>query len=156
MHCAKWSHLSTPFGGFQGRGYSNHVFALRAAIGTADGPGSRAGHFSVGGAGGDGRGVLGFTLGDAFRRFPIRGRPAGALRGDKAWSASAEWRFPVAMVHAGAGSWPLHVDRIAGSLFVDVGGAGREAEGPGTEWRTLSSLGAELVVVGSLLFEAVD
>ena len=142
--------------GVPGPGYSNHVLAVRVAFGVTDGPGAGNGHFSVGGGGGDGRGVLGLTVGNAFRRFPVRGAQASSVRGSKAWAASGEWRFPLAMVHAGAGAWPLHVDRIAGSLFVDAAGAARKVVGSGTDWDMLSSIGAEVVVFGSLLFEPVD
>ncbi len=134
-------------------GFANHVLSLRAAVGVADGPGTGTGHFSVGGGGGDGRGLLGFTLGSAFRRFPVRGLPPGARRGDKAWSASGEWRFPVAMIHRGLGAWPIHIDRVAGSVFVDAAGTGRDIENAGARWRSVSSMGAEVVVFGSLLFD---
>ncbi len=142
--------------GVPGPGYASHVVALRAAFGAAQGPGTGNGHFSVGGGGGDGRGVLGVTLGSAFRRFPVRGISAGAERGDVAWSVSGEWRFPIALAHTGLGAWPVHVDRIAGSLFADVAGTGREIAETSRRWRTVSSIGAELMVFGSLLFEEVD
>ena len=142
--------------GISGPGYSNHVFGFRAVVGAADGPGTGSGHFSIGGGGGDGRGVLGFTFGSPFRRFPVRGVSAGTVRGDRVWALSGEWRFPLAMIHTGLGAWPLHVDRVAGAIFVDAAGADRDVDGEGTQWETVSSVGAEIVVFGSLLFEAVD
>ncbi len=142
--------------GIPGPGYSNHVLAFRTSVGIADGPGAGTGHFSVGGGGGDGRGVLGFTPGNAFRRFPVRGMSTRAVRGNTAWAMSGEWRFPLAMIHAGVGSWPLHLDRIAGSIFVDVAGVGSDVGGSETEWSTVSSFGAEVVVFGLLLFEEIS
>jgi len=144
------------FRGVRGPGYSNHVVAFRGAIGIADGPGSGRGHFSVGGGAGAGVGVLGIALGDGPRQFPVRGLSDGDDRGNKAWSMTAEWRFPVALIHSGLGARPFYLDRIAGSLFVDVAGTGREVSGSVQRWRTLSSLGAELVFFGALLFEEVD
>lgn len=146
----------TAFRGIRAPGYSNHVLAFRGAVGVADGPGSGLGHFSVGGGAGAGVGVLGLALGDGPRRFPVRGLSDGDDRGNKAWSATAEWRFPVALIHSGLGARPLYLDRIAGSLFVDVAGTSREVSGSVEEWRTLSSFGAELMFFGSLLFEEID
>ena len=144
------------FHGFGGPGYSNHVLAVRAAVGLADGPGSGIGHFEVGGGAGDGRGVVGLALGNGARQFPVRGISAGDERGNKAWSLTTEWRFPISLIHAGLGAWPVHVDRIAGSLFLDIAGTRREAAESVTGWRSVSSVGAELMVFGSLFFEEVD
>jgi Tol biopolymer transport system component len=132
-----------------GPGYASHVLALRASGGAARGAGAGAGHFDVGGASGSQEDVTGFTLfGGVPIFFPLRGYPRNARFGSLAWSASAEYRFPVALVHQGLGTWPLHVDRVMGSLFVDGGNAwgpelGRRGfENPRRD--PLASVGAEL------------
>jgi hypothetical protein len=141
--------------GVPGPGFARHVLALRASAGLSSGPGAGPGHFSVGGGAGDGSGLVGFAVGTGFRRFPVRGFPAGALYGPDAWAVSGEWRFPVRFVDRGLGAWPIYLDRLAGSLFIDVAGAGAPAEGP-AGWHTISSAGAELVLSHSTLFEALE
>jgi hypothetical protein len=138
-----------------GPGYAPHVLALRLSGGVASGPGAGPGHFSVGGESGSGSGLLGFAVGSGFRRFPVRGLSVGSLYGSRAWAVSGEWRFPLGFVDRGLGAWPVYLDRLAGSVFVDVAGADSEAEGD-SAWRTVSAAGLEVVLTHSLLFEALD
>ncbi len=80
--------------------------------------------------------------------FPVRGYPAEYRTGRTAWSASAEYRFPLLLVDRGPGAWPLHVDRLSGSLFADAGNAwGPELGIPGYDnprRGVLASVGGEL------------
>lgn len=136
-------------------GFARHVLALRADVGADRGP--RSPGFAVGGASGGAAPlpveleVLGGGL-----SFPVRGYPEGAQRGDRALTASAEYRFPLALVDRGFRTLPLFLGRLWGDLFADVGGAWcsglpeRCAAVPTptrdpASFTPLSSLGAELV-----------
>jgi hypothetical protein len=141
--------------GFRGPGFANHVVAVRAAAGRADGPGARGGHFAVGGGRGEAFGFLGGTIGSGARTFPVRGFAPGTLRGRSAWSVSTEWRFPIAVVREGWGAWPLFLDRVAGSVFLDVGGASDPAGGD-ARWHGAGSAGVEVAVFHSRFFQATD
>lgn len=143
----------TGYRGLPGPGFARHVVAVRGAAGTARGPGAGSRHFGIGGGGGGGDGPLGFTYDEARSAFPVRGFPIGTLRGDAAWGASVEWRFPLAILHRGVRAWPLHLDRLSGSLFVD-GAAVRTRDATGAGWSRLSSAGIELGLVRSFLFES--
>ena len=142
------------FRGIGGPGFAPHVLAVRGAWGTSRGPGAGNNHFVVGGGGGGGTGPLGFTY-DADRSvFPVRGFPVGTVRGETAWGASVEWRFPLAMIHRGFGAWPLHLDRLSGGIFVEGAGARSFDDGGGTFWVSRAATGAELVLSRSFLFES--
>ena len=141
--------------GVGGPGYARHVLALRLSAGVASGPGAGPGHFSVGGRSGDGSGLVGFAVGNGFQRFPVRGLAAGALRGARAWAVSGEWRFPLGFIDRGLGAWPVYLDRLAGSVFVDAAGADPDSEDE-PSWQTVSSAGLELALSHSLLFEALE
>ena len=109
---------------FSGPGFSNHVIAVRASFGGATGPGANRFHFGVGGAHGRQEDVTGAGLfGGRSLLFPVRGYLEGQRSGRFAWSASAEYRFPLVNVHRGLGLLPLHMDRVSGALFADVGNA---------------------------------
>ncbi|MEX1256162.1 MAG: hypothetical protein WEG36_00965 [Gemmatimonadota bacterium] len=124
-----------------GPGYANQVLALRLAGGGAEGPGTGTGQFSVGGI---------------SRFFSVRGHDSGGLRGDQAWSASAEWRFPLGIVNRGLGSWPAYLDRVAAGVFFDAGGARTAGDGGGTSWETVASVGAEVVFSAAFFWEGLD
>ena len=105
-------------------GRTTHVLALQAAAGSASGPGVGVSHFDVGGASGQSESVTGAELfGGNFLFFPLRGYPRSTRFGRHAWAASAEYRFPIAILNRGVGAWPLHFDRVVGSLFLDAGNA---------------------------------
>jgi hypothetical protein len=104
-------------------GFARHVLAVRAAAG-AD-VGSRSPGLKVGGAGGVSlAGPLGSSLGlGESLQFPVRGYESGAERGDRAFSASAEYRFPLALVERGYRLFPAYLDRLWGAAFTDAGAA---------------------------------
>lgn len=136
---------------FSGPGFSNHVLAGRASFGVAGGPGADAFHFNVGGAQGSEEDLTGFGLfGGVPLLFPVRGYFQGQRFGRYAWTASAEYRFPILNAHRGVGLFPLHVDRVSGALFVDAGNAwGPNDPGVGGNFLnprrvTLGAVGAEL------------
>jgi WD40 repeat protein len=107
-----------------GGGYARHVLALRLSGGAATGPGAGPLHYRVGGASGQREPLTGLELfGGNFIFFPVRGYETSSRFGRYAWSASAEYRFPLWLVNRGLGAWPLHLDRAVGSLFFDAGNA---------------------------------
>ena len=116
-----------------GPGFAAPVLAVRASAGAARGPATRAGYFSAGGNAG---------------LFAVRGHDSAARAGRRAWSASVEFRAPLALINRGAGTWGLHLDRLFISAFADAGdarGAGAAfapAAAPGS--RPLTSFGIEL------------
>jgi Tol biopolymer transport system component len=133
-----------------GPGYASHVIGLRASGGVAGGPGADPGYFEVGGASGAVESLTGFSLfGGSPLLYPVRGYAEARRTGRLAWSATAEYRFPLAVVNRGLGAWPLNMDRLMGSVFFDAG----NAWGPDTWFTgfqnprrsTLASSGAELI-----------
>ncbi len=87
--------------------------------------------------------------------LPVRGFSDGDRIGFSAWSAALEYRVPIAMIGRGLGLWPLFLDRLSASLFIDAGNAACTAEQsavylgcPGNEGRSngvLVSAGGELL-----------
>jgi len=105
-------------------GRVTHVLAMQATGGVAAGPGAGPGYFDVGGASGQPENITGLELfGGSFRFFPVRGYPTGTRFGRYAWTLSAEYRFPIALINWGLGAWPLHLDQMIGSVFFDAGNA---------------------------------
>ena len=143
-----------------GRGFSNHVLGVRLSGGLASGPGANRNHFDVGGAEGTPEALTGYGLfGGSPLLLPLRGYRAGERRGTRAWTASAEYRFPILLVDRGAGLFPLFFDRVHGSVFWDAGNAwGPELAVDFEEYqnprkRILMSAGAELSVILSPLYQ---
>jgi hypothetical protein len=129
-------------------GFSNHVLGVRGSAGVARGPGADAYHFEVGGASA-GSVQSPLPVGQGLF-FPLRGYGTAERSGRKAWSASAEYRFPILYMNGGPGLLPIHFDWLSGALFMDAGNAwGTELEVIGhTNPRQdpLASLGGELTV----------
>ena len=134
-----------------GGGFARQVIALRASGGVARGPGADGFHFEVGDAAGTRERLTGFGLfGGSPLLFPVRGYASVSRRGRIAWSASAEYRFPLALIRRGFGAWPLYFDRIAAGVFLDAGNAWGplDAGGPSASPKraALASAGLELTV----------
>lgn len=104
-------------------GFARHVLGVRASV--AGEHGRRAPGLEVGGT--DGSSVAlapGAAVGPGDDvDFPVRGYPAGAQLGDRAFSASAEYRFPLMLVERGRRVLPVFLDRLWGAAFVDAGAA---------------------------------
>jgi hypothetical protein len=139
-------------------GFARHVLAFRAAAGGD--VGSRSPGMKVGGAGGGSvAGPLGTSLdlGESLA-FPVRGYPSGAERGDRAFSATGEYRFPIVLVERGYRMWPISLDRVWGTAFADAGAAWCVAAcNPAlvreeSAARPLFSVGAELSMAIDLLY----
>ncbi len=112
----------TLFKGLELPGFGNHVLALRGSGGVASGPGADLSHFEVGGASGTGSPLSFVDLGGGLL-FPVRGYSTASRFGRYAWSASAEYRFPIHLVNRGLGLFPFHLDWLSGALFFDAGNA---------------------------------
>lgn len=102
-------------------GFADHVLATRVAGIRSSGPGAPLD--GVGGAAGSARNVFGESIGGPRHFLPVRGYGEDHRRGTRAWTASAEYRFPLALVEEGVRLWPVFLDRVSGALFVDAGDA---------------------------------
>jgi len=102
-------------------GLDRHVLAARVTVGGARGPGADRFHFDLGGSGPLTNPLFG--IGTSSLGFPVRGYDRGERRGRYAWSATTEWRFPIAQVNRGVGLSPVFLDRVTGDLFLDAGDA---------------------------------
>jgi len=113
--------LATAYKAVHPWGFANHVIALRGSglLRLRDG----AIPTRIGGASGAVLDVLGFDFGDGPILLPVRGFERGDRAGTHAWTASAEYRFPIALIGRRPALSPLYVDRIAGTLFADAGNA---------------------------------
>lgn len=113
-----------------GPGFADHVLALRLSAGLARGPGADPSHYDVGGVSGGREPFTGLGLfGGSARFFPVRGFESGDRSGREAWSATLEYRFPLALVNEGLGLIPIHLDRVSGAVFLDAGNAWGPEEG---------------------------
>jgi len=130
-----------------GPGFANHVLAARISAGMAFGPGAHRSFFDAGGAEGRAEAISGFGLfGGSSLFFPLRGYPENIRSGRKAWTASAEYRFPLLLADRGLGSLPLFLDRLHGSVFLDAGNAWGPA-GDNPRQPVLASAGIELSAI---------
>ncbi len=103
-------------------GFARHVLALRAS--GLYRTGSGAAPSSIGGASGLALAApIELGLGDGALLLPVRGYPGGVRAGTRAWTASAEYRFPIAVVGRGVRLLPLFLDRLSGAAFLDAGDA---------------------------------
>ncbi len=101
-------------------GFAHPVLAARLSGIVRTGPGAET--EPVGGSSGEGSGTLGVSLG-ASRLLPVRGFVAGTRRGTRAWSASLEYRQPLALVGRGHALWPIFLDRLFAAAYLDAGNA---------------------------------
>ena len=136
-----------------GPGFAAPVLALRASGGMARGPGAQTGYFAVGGASGEGLSLPGTsTLAGGSVFLPVRGYETSTRSGRYAWSTTMELRVPLALVNRGLGTWPLHLDRLFGSAFLDGGNAwGGDASSGADGPRPRSLLSAGFEVSSDLL-----
>jgi hypothetical protein len=98
--------MLTGYGAVHAFGFAHHVIAARVSALHRSGLG--VGPTDVGGEG---------------DFLPVRGFEDGDRIGFEAWSASLEYRIPVAMIGRGIGLLPFFVDRIGASIFLDAGNA---------------------------------
>jgi len=143
---SRWSNEFRARGGLYARlgprlGFAYPVLAIRLAAGAIDG--TIPDNFSIGGVS-SGTAQIGFgqSIG-SFRTFPVRGYDGGAARGHRAATVSVEYRLPLAMVGKSIGHLPFGTDKLALSVFSDMGDAWDRGEG--IRLYRLRSVGAELV-----------
>lgn len=105
---------------FRGWGFANHVLAARVA-GLAR-AGDSAFARSIGGITSGSAPYIRYAL-PGGSAYPIRGYDTGARYGTRAWTASAEWRFPLHMRAPYGGIMGFSLTSIAGSVFADAGDA---------------------------------
>jgi hypothetical protein len=103
-------------------GFAHHVLAFRAAGGITDDGSPDL--FSAGGISGTALELFpGVTAGQQRRTFGVRGYPAGAEGGIRAYSAAVEYRAPLAAPSRGFRYIPVFVDRMSLTLFGETGRA---------------------------------
>ena len=129
---------------FSGPGFADHVLALRVVGAETRGAGSADFDYNVGGTAGSAEPITGLDLFGESAFFNVRGFARGTRSGHRAWAASVEYRFPLALINRGVGLMPVHLDRIHGALFFDAGDAIRRTTPPGTATGMIHSVGAEL------------
>ena len=141
-------------------GFANHVLALRASAVWRDGPGASL--VELGGASGGALDVGVATVGGSALFLPVRGFPKEVRLGTRAWSASLEYRLPIALINRGARLLPFYLDRLSAALFADAGRAwctpAEERRSPacalaGEDETPLLSAGGEIALDVSLLFD---
>jgi len=103
-------------------GFAHHVLALRGAVGVTD---ERSpSRFSVGGVSGTTLDIFpGYSLGEQRRTFGVRGYPAGAEGGIRAYSASVEYRAPLFAPSKGFRYIPIFIDKTSLAFFGEMGRA---------------------------------
>ena len=119
-------------------GFANHVLAARVSAGAGSA-------FSIGGSSGQSERITGRELfGGSSLLFPVRGYRRRSRHGRYAWTASAEYRVPLARINRGLGDFPVYFDWIAASVFVDAGNAWFD----NPRGDALASVGGELLLNG--------
>jgi hypothetical protein len=122
-------------------GFAHHVVALRLAAGATGGP--LGGLLKVGGV--SARSIA-LTFGQSVggtRSFPVRGYGGNELRGQRAATATIEYRLPLALIGKPLGHLPFGADKLWLNLFGDAGDAWAPSAKP--RLTRLRSTGLELV-----------
>jgi hypothetical protein len=123
--------VSTAYKSLDLPGFAHHVIALRGAVGITDERSPT--RFSAGGVSGTVLDVFpGFSLGEQRRTFAVRGYPAGAEGGIRAYTGTVEYRAPIAAPSRGFRFIPIFIDRISIAMFGDIGRAYCPSESTGS------------------------
>ena len=123
---------------FPGRQFAAPVLALRTSAGASRGPGSDNGYFDIGGA--------------ESITFPVRGYDTSTRSGQHAWSASLEYRAPLALENRGLVALPIHYNRIFWTFFAD---AANTFGSDTSQSRPLLSAGTEIIIDYYVLYSAI-
>jgi hypothetical protein len=149
--------VSSAFKSLDLPGFAHHVLALRGAVGVTDERSPN--RFSAGGISGTELEVFpGFAIGEQRRTFGVRGYPVGAEGGIRAYTATAEYRLPLAAPSRGFRFIPVFVDKTSLSLFGETGRAFCPSDATGTGVcrsqdigaPQMTSMGAELNIDSSV------
>lgn len=141
----------TAYRDFRIAGFADHVIAARLSGLLRDG--DSAPRMDLGGVSGSAIGLgLGFGAVGGSRLLPVRGYESGARTGTRAWTASVEYRLPLALVARGLGLLPAFLQTLSASAFVDAGNAwctaAQEELGPCNRQLAIGSRGDPLIGVG--------
>jgi hypothetical protein len=150
--------------GFPLFGFARHVLAGSFRGLWRTGPGS--GSSGIGGPSGGAVDLVVTSVGGSSSPLPLRGFAYGVLRGSRAWTSSAEYRFPLLLIGRGYHVRPIFVDRVSASAFVDAGdawclysdgvyrhcGAAVGSSGGNAIHSPLIGVGGEIVIDFELLF----
>jgi hypothetical protein len=117
----EWRSVAALYKSVDAGGFAHHVIALRGAGFLSTGSGAALQR--IGGSSGSYAEVLGFGVAGGSRLLPVRGFDANVISGTRAWSATAEWRAPIAMVGRRPSFSPFFIDRISANAFLDAGDA---------------------------------
>jgi hemolysin activation/secretion protein len=143
-------------------GFAHHVAAARLAGALESG--REPSTFDVGGTGGASIELVpGYSIGDRARTFFVRGFPPGAQRGTRAVGASVEYRAPLALPARGYRLLPVFLSRTSVTAFADAAQAwcsvaltaARSCTGPSGPSQGIASVGAELNVDATLLYDTL-
>jgi hypothetical protein len=146
------AYLSLPLPGF-----AKHVLAARVSALYRTGPGG--GTSPIGGESASGIAMsIVDDVGGTSRFLPVRGFRSGVRRGTRAWTASAEYRFPLTFISRSLRPLPVYLDRLSGAAFLDAGHAWCDADNLFGSCSSTSAgaspvvgAGGELVTVMSIL-----
>jgi len=142
-------------------GFANHVLAARVTGLWRAGPGAEP--EDIGGVSGQTLSIGPVSAGTPGTFLPVRGYAEGDRSGTRAWSASLEYRLPLALVDRGWATNPYYLHQLSADAFVDAGNASCpvvDANGATPNGfacsrprlRPLVGAGAELVADGRVLF----
>ncbi|HSG82001.1 MAG TPA: hypothetical protein VLC48_07120 [Gemmatimonadota bacterium] len=136
---------------FPAFGFANHVLAARLSFGVSEANARGTEIFELGGVPGGSLPLgLGIDVGSG-EQYAVRGYDEGAQFGDRVASASLEYRLPLALVGRGYGLWPVLLDRLSASVFVDGGSAWFDS----SDIDLIGSAGVELSVDLGLNYAAL-
>ncbi|MGH7555279.1 MAG: hypothetical protein ACREMQ_19930, partial [Longimicrobiales bacterium] len=102
-------------------GFAHHVLAVRGSGLARSGDGASTSR--IGGTSGGVFSAFGVGIAGEALLLPVRGFERGVRLGTTAWTASAEYRIPLALIGRRPTLSPLFIDRLSASLFVDAGDA---------------------------------
>lgn len=102
-------------------GFANHVIAARGSARLR--AGAAPGLFGIGGTTASGIDTFVGRVGGTSLLLPVRGFDEDTRLGTRAWTASLEYRVPLASIGRGYRLWPVFLDRLSGAAFVDAGNA---------------------------------
>jgi hypothetical protein len=118
----------------------HHVIAVRFAGGSTTGDRNLGRVFLLGGAGPNGS-VIDFGS-SAFSL--LRGFPSNTFGGTRIAVANVDYRWPIAKIERGLGTWPIFLHTIHAAVFVDAGHAWTPPAQRFSASDIKTSIGAEL------------
>jgi len=98
----------------------HHVAAVRLGLASSSGDAGMTRSFSLGGSG---LAAGPFTMGQRAVGL-LRGLPQDDRLASAVLVANLDYRFPLARVERGIGTWPAFLRDLHGAVFADVGSAG--------------------------------